>query len=249
MRLTYVIGYRHTADRIMNLKVVLEWLRNFNNIDIIIIEQDKYSKISNLNLHGKHIFVQNDGPYNRSWAFNIAIKHTINPVIVFGDSDLIMDPSEFVDAINQINAFDVISPYSSVLDLTPEESIMPLHVMKNINRPGRGETDNQKINLCGGIVAFRTESILKIGGWAENYFIGWGGEDDFQTHKVKQLGLTYREMPYKCFHLWHDRSKLDMRNYQKTIQTLNQLMVLPKDKIEAHVKATIGKIGSLNKYT
>lgn len=249
MKITYVIGYRHSPDRIMNLRRVLDWLKSFNNIDVIIIEQDKYSKISHLNLNAKIIFVKSDKPYNRSWAFNIAIKRTTNPIIVFGDCDLIMDSSQFVDSINQLNTFDVVSPYSSVLDLTPEESNMSINMMTSINRPGRGENDNQKINLCGGIVAFRMDSILKIGGWAENYFMGWGGEDDFQTHKVKQMGLTYREMPYKCFHLWHDRSKLDMRNYQKTIQTLQQLMILPKEKIESHIKATIGKIGFMNKYS
>ena len=159
--------------------------------------------------------------------------------------------SEYIgqtNAVNQLNTFDVVSPYSSVLDLTPEESNLPIDGMIKISRPGRGENDNQKINLCGGIVVFRTDAILKVGGWAENYFQGWGGEDDFQTYKVKQLGLTYREMPYKCFHLWHDRSKLDMRNYQKTIQTLQQLMSLNKEKIESHVKATLPKIGCLNKY-
>lgn len=249
MRITYVIGYRHAQDRIMNLKRVLEWLRSFANIDVIVVEQDKYSKISYMDLLGKHIFVKNDGPYNRSWAFNIALKYNTNPIIVFGDSDLVMKPEEFVEAINHLNNFDVVSPYSVVLDLTQEESNYPLHLLPNIKRPGRGETDNQKINLCGGIVAFRTEAILKVGGWPENYFEGWGGEDNFQTHKVEQLGLTYKELPYKCYHLWHDRSQVDMPRYQKTLQVLNQLMSLNKEKIQAHVNATVGKIGSLNKYT
>jgi hypothetical protein len=33
-----------------------------------------------------------------------------------------------------------------------------------INRPGRGETDHQKVPLCGGICIFRREAIDKIGG-------------------------------------------------------------------------------------
>lgn len=248
MRITYVIGYRHSIDRILNLRKVLEWLKNFNNIDIMIIEQDKHSKINHLNLPGKHIFVKNNKQYNRSWAFNIAIKRNINPAIVFGDSDLIMDPQEFVSSINELSNFDVVSPYYSVLDLTQEESAYPFQIIKQINRPGRGETDNQKINLCGGIVAFRTDAIVKVGGWGESYFTGWGGEDDFQTFKVKKLGLTFKEMPYKCYHFWHNREQSDMKDYQKTIQTLQQLLTLDRDKLEAHINATIGKIGALNKY-
>ncbi len=248
MRITYVIGYRHKADRIINLRKVLEWLSGFNNIDVMLVEQDKYSKISHLNLRAKHVFIKSDQPYNRSWAFNVALKKNTNPIIIFGDSDIIMDPQELGASINELNNFEVVSPYSSVLDLTPEESNFPFAMLPQINRAGRGENDNQKINLCGGIVIFRTESILKIGGWCQD-FVGWGGEDDFQTMKVKKMGMTYKEMPYKCYHLWHQKEQLDTSNYQKTIQMLQQLATLDSTKIQMHINATIGKIGMLNQYS
>lgn len=247
MRVTYVIGYRHRIDRIINLRKVLEWLSSFNNVDIIIVEQDKYSKISHLNLRATHVFIKSDKPYNRSWAFNVALKRNRNPVIIFGDCDIVMDPQELVNSINELNNFDVISPYSSVLDLTPEETNYPFNMLPKIERAGRGENDNQKINLCGGIVIFKTESILKIGGWNED-FIGWGGEDDFQTIKVKKLGLTYKEMPYRCYHFWHNRDQADMSNYQRTMQLLQQMATLDASKLQMHVNATVGKIGTLNKY-
>jgi predicted glycosyltransferase involved in capsule biosynthesis len=247
MRVTYVIGYRHKNERIINFKRVLDWLAGFQNMDIVIVEQDKFSKIKHLNLKGQHIFIKSDKPYNRSWAFNVALKRCTNPVIIFGDSDLIMESQELINSIEQLNNFDVVSPYRSVLDLTQEESNYPLNMFQTIQRPGRGETDNQKINLCGGIVLFRTESIFKIGGWNE-MFEGWGGEDDFQTVKVKKLGLTYTEMPYKCYHLWHPREQADMVNYQKTIQMLSQLSTLDNNQLQAHISSSGPKIGLLNKY-
>lgn len=247
MRVTYVIGYRHRIDRIINLRKVLEWLSSFNNVDVIIVEQDKYSKISHLNLRATHVFIKSDKPYNRSWAFNVALKRNKNPVIIFGDCDIVMDPQELVNSITELNNFDVVSPYSSVLDLTPEETNYPFNMLPQIQRPGRGENDNQKINLCGGIVIFKTESIIKIGGWNED-FIGWGGEDDFQTIKVKKLGLTYKEMPYRCYHFWHNRDQADMTNYQRTMQLLQQMSTLDASKLQMHVNATVGKIGTLNKY-
>lgn len=247
MRVTYVIGYRHRMDRIINLRKVLEWLASFNNIDVIIVEQDKYSKISHLNLRATHVFIKSDKPYNRSWAFNVALKRNKNPVIIFGDCDIVMDPQELVNSINELNNFDVVSPYSSVLDLTPEETNYPFNMLPQIQRAGRGENDNQKINLCGGIVIFKAESIVKIGGWNED-FIGWGGEDDFQTIKVKKLGLTYKEMPYRCYHFWHNRDEADMSNYQRTMNLLQQMSTLDASKLQMHVNATVGKIGTLNKY-
>lgn len=247
MRVTYVIGYRHRMDRIINLRKVLEWLASFNNVDVIIVEQDKYSKISHLNLRATHVFIKSDKPYNRSWAFNVALKRNKNPVIIFGDCDIVMDPQELVNSINELNNFDVVSPYSSVLDLTPEETNYPFNMLPQIQRAGRGENDNQKINLCGGIVIFKAESIVKIGGWNED-FVGWGGEDDFQTIKVKKLGLTYKEMPYRCYHFWHNRDQADMSNYQRTMNLLQQMSTLDVSKLQMHVNATVGKIGTLNKY-
>ncbi len=248
MRVTYVIGYRHRMDRIINLRKVLEWLASFNNVDVIIVEQDKYSKISHLNLRATHVFIKSDKPYNRSWAFNVALKRNKNPVIIFGDCDIVMDPQELVNSINELNNFDVVSPYSSVLDLTPEETNYPFNMLPQIQRAGRGENDNQKINLCGGIVIFKAESIVKIGGWCQ-MFEGWGCEDDFQTVKVKKLGLTYKEMPYRCYHFWHNREQADMTGYQKSFQLLQQLSSLDKDKLQMHVNATVGKIGMLNQYS
>ena len=247
MRITYVIGYRHRADRIMNLRKVLEWISVFNEIDVVIVEQDTHSKIEHLGLRAQHIFIKSDKPYNRSWAFNVALKRCTNPVIIFGDSDIIMDPQELLNSINEINNYDVVSPYSIVLDLTSEETNYPFNMLPQIKRPGRGETDNQKINLCGGIVIFRADSLIRIGGFSES-FEGWGGEDNFQTYKVQKLGLTYREMPYKCYHLYHERDQADMINYQKTMQMLQQLMVLNKDQLQQHVNSTVQKIGFLNKY-
>ena len=248
MRVTYVIGYRHKNDRIINLKRVLDWLGGFQNMDIVIVEQDKFSKISHLNLKAEHIFIKSDKPYNRSWAFNVALRRCTNPVIIFGDSDIVMDSQELINSIEQLNNFDVVSPYTSVLDLTQDESNYALSAFPNILRPGRGETDNQKINLCGGVVMFRTDSIYRIGGWNED-FIGWGGEDDFQTVKVKKLGLTFTEMPYRCYHLWHPREQADMTNYQNTIQMLSQLVALDANKLQMHINATAPKIGMLNKFS
>jgi predicted glycosyltransferase involved in capsule biosynthesis len=152
-------------------------------------------------------------PYNRSWAFNVGLKYAKSQIVVFGDSDLIMNPEDFINGLKAMSEFEMVSPYSSVLDLTPQESGLPLEQVIKIERPGRGETDNQKINISGGIAIFRKEAALKIGGWSED-FVGWGGEDDFQTIKVQHF-LKWSELKAKCYHLYHSRETLDQKQYQK----------------------------------
>ena len=83
---TYIIGYRHNPERLNNLRRVLDWINGFGGVEVIIVEQDTHSKISHLNLKARHIFTKSNMPYNRSWAFNVAIKYSTSNILVFGHS-------------------------------------------------------------------------------------------------------------------------------------------------------------------
>jgi len=243
---TYIIGYRHKPDRLSNLRKTLDWINSFSNVEVILVEQDKHSKIEDLNLNCKKIFTKSELPYNRSWAFNVGLEYTQSNIIVFGDSDLIMNPDDFIKGLKSLDNYEMVSPYNSVIDLTQEESNLSFKQIISIDRPGRGETDNQKINISGGISMFRKEAIDKIAGWNEQ-FVGWGGEDDFQTIKVKNL-LTWNELNAKCYHFWHKREKPDMTYYQRTLQLLKQAHNLKKEELESHCNNTRKKIGMKNLY-
>lgn len=243
---TFIIGYRHKIDRYFNLKRTLDWINGFTGAQVLLIEQDSHSKISHLNLPCKHIFVKSKMPYNRSWAFNIGLKYTKSDIVVFGDSDLIMHPNDFIAGLKAMESYDMCSPYHSVLDLTAQESNLPLEQMIKIERPGRGETDNQKINISGGISIWRTPAVKKIGGWSED-FIGWGGEDDFQTIKVQNF-LTWTELKAKCFHLYHDRVAPDPVYYQRTLQILEKAHKMTNQELLKTIGNSIPKSGILSKY-
>jgi predicted glycosyltransferase involved in capsule biosynthesis len=243
---TFIIGYRHKQDRLNNLKRTIDWVNGFSNVQLILVEQDKHSKISQLNLKCEHIFVKSNMPYNRSWSFNVGLKYAKSQIVVFGDSDLIMNPEDFINGLKSMSEYEMVSPYTSVVDLTPQETGLPFEQITKITRPGRGENDNQKINISGGISIFRKESIMKIGGWSED-FIGWGGEDDFQTIKVHQF-LKWTELSAKCYHLFHNREPLDQKNYQKTLQILQKAKTLNKEELLRSISMSSSKMGMKNKY-
>ncbi len=243
---TFIIGYRHSLEKFNLLKRTIDWVSGFAGVDIILVEQDTHSKISHLPLKARHIFLKSDKPYNKAWGFNIGTKLSKSNVIVFSDLGVIMDPNKFIEGLRAIEQYDMVSPYSSVLDLNPQESNLQLQDMLKIDRPGRGETDNQKINICGGISIFRKDAIQKIAGWNED-FIGWGGEDDFQTIKVENF-LTYTTLPYKCYHLYHNREVPNQNGYQRTLQLLQNLRNLSKDDLVKAINFSLPKIGLINKY-
>lgn len=244
---TYIIGYRHKLDRLTNLKRVIDWISGFKGVELIIVEQDKSPKLPAFSLKGfRYIFTKSDLPFNKSWAFNVGTKYSSTNVIIFGDSDLIMDPQEFINAIKLLEQYESVNPYNRVIDLTSEENGFNLEILKKINRPGRGETDIQKVPIAGGIIMFRKDSLFKIGGWSEDY-IGWGGEDDYQSFKIKQL-ISYIEVPGRCYHLFHEKVKPDMIYYQRNLQLLNKLVTYTPQDTMKYISLSSPKNGLKNKY-
>ena len=231
---TFIIAYRHKLDRLQNLRRVIDWILGFNGVELIIVEQDKSPKLPAYTLKGfKYIFTKSDLPFNKSWAFNVGTKQSTTNAIVFGDSDLLMDPQDF------INSVKLLEQYESVND-------QPIDLLKKITRPGRGETDIQKVPIAGGIIMFRRDSLFKVGGWSEDY-IGWGGEDDYQSFKIKQL-LTHIELPNRCYHLYHEKVKPDMMFYQRNLQLLNKLVTYTPQDTMKYIQNSLPKNGFKNKY-
>jgi hypothetical protein len=223
-KFTYAIGWRHHRDREGNLARVLGWLKSFPDLDVLVVEQDNMSRFRPPP-GVRHVFARSAYPYNRSWGFNIAYKESDSPHIIFGDSDIIMKGSEFLLALESAENLDVLSPYSSVIDLNRDESELGLVDLAKIVRPGRGERDNQKINLCGGVVVFSREAFKRVGGWDEE-FVGWGGEDDMMSFKVEVAGLKTASMPYRCYHLWHHRSPPDPVQYSNALRLLHSKVTI-----------------------
>lgn len=242
---TFIIAYKHRNDRIHNLRRVLDWVTGFGGVEIIIVEQDKSPKLPSFTFKGiKYIFTKSEMPFNKAWAFNVGLQHSTTQTIVFGDCDLIMDPHKMIEALKQLDNYECVSPYSRVIDLNSNEVNMNLEQMSKINRPGRGETDIQKICLAGGIIMYRKNAIVKIGGFDQG-FIGWGGEDDFQSHKSK-IFLTWYEQSGTCYHLWHERGAPDPTPYQRNLELLNKLMSLSKEDLQKHINNSLPKIGIKN---
>jgi len=245
---TYIIGYRHNQERILNLRRVLEWIQSFGGVEIVIVEQDSEPILPTFSLVGfKYIFTKSEHPFNKSWAWNVGLKNSTAKAVVFGDSDLIMDRQQFVNSLNMLNNYECVSPYNVVLDLERGESFLPIESLNQISRPGRGETDNQKINLCGGIVMYRRDSIYRIGGWSERFF-GWGCEDNYQEYKTKGI-LTWYEMKGRCYHLYHSRGVADQNLYHKMIQIMNKLMSVSIEDTKKLIQGDIPKIGMVNKLS
>ena len=246
MKFTFILGYRHKQDRYLNLRRVLNWMLSFEGSEIILIEQDKTSKLEQINLNLKYHFVYSDQPYNRSWAFNIGTKYASNGILIYTDSDLIIKNESLLKAVEMMKDYDVISPYDKVIDLSYEESKLHYDLFIKIKREGRGEVDNQTINLCGGMTIFTKAAIGNIGGWSEK-FTTWGGEDDFQTIKVEKF-LKYKILEDNCYHLFHNKQEIDMDKYMNNLKFLNLSKKFNEQQLINEINLGVRTNGKKNKF-
>jgi predicted glycosyltransferase involved in capsule biosynthesis len=252
MDFTYIIAYRHSEERIKNIQLVLDWLGDSAK-EIILVESDIEPKLGFLKDKYKftHIFLKNSYPFNKSWCFNVGYKAANTDWIVFGDADLVMDKEKFLESVSNLTDYEVVNPYKPVLDLTESESqkfadTKDINVLKQIERPGRGETDHQKVPFCGGIIMFRKESLERMAGWNEDFW-GWGCEDDAQSFKVFCLEMKYLQCYNKCYHLFHSRYSPNQELYMRNFQIYRQFVQIDKTNMENYITSIKDKIGDLNK--
>jgi hypothetical protein len=250
MSFSYIIAYRHTSDRETNLKTILNWLKSFD-CEVLIVESDIESKMSLFkDFQFSHIFLKNNFPFNKSWCFNVGYKNAKYDKIVFGDADLVMNKESFLSSLNLLDEFECVNPYSSVIDLTPGETIQYINTkdfsnLEKIERHGRGDTDNQKVPMCGGIIMFTKNSLDKIAGWNEDFW-GWGAEDDCISIKVKHF-LKYENIKGNCYHLFHNKAPIDTNLYYRNLTIYNNFMNAPKESFIPYIEQVAGTIGKIDK--
>jgi hypothetical protein len=252
----FVIGHRDTnpdKTRTKNLFSVLGWLGdNFPQFETILIEQSEkpsWKEISagGLNLLYKHLY--NKGFFNRCWTFNTAYRMSTKKYIVCADNDIVMRPQYIVDSLNALEKYDAVNPYGYIVDLDPHETLgfHNTRIMPFTQRGGRGGT-----NFSGGMVMFTRQAYEKIYGWDEN-FRGWGGEDDVQTYKIKNM-LTHIEMPFNAYHLYHSRNATTgdaayHSHYKNNVDIINKVIKMTPVEISSYYSKAFESYGNELKYT
>ena len=241
-KFTYVIPFRFRQDRIIPLRRVVDWLSGFQGCEILIIEQDTHSKIEHLSIRSNHFFIKSELPFNKSWAYNVAIRRSTSPVIIFGDADVIMDPLLLINSLKELESVDCIYPLKEIVKLAAHESMADSQSILKVDRQG------DTANIGDGILLFNKQALLSIGGWNED-IIGLGGYDNkFQSMKISKL-LNYKKLDYKAYHFFHQSEKFDMNLMQRSQKIMDQFKTdEDANLLKQHTNSTISKIGLVNKY-
>jgi len=238
-KFSYIIPFRYSPDRILPLRRIIEWLSGFQNVEIIVVEQDKHSKIDYLNIRAKHIFIQSEAPFNKSWALNVGVKRATSQTILFGDADFIMNPMELIEALKMLDTYDCVIPTDKVTILTQQQSAMDSASILQIKNFA------PKNNMLDGISIFKKDAIQKIAGWNED-LLGVGYENQFNELKIKQ-NLNYKQLNFGGFHIFHFSDKLDQGLEQRNKQIFEYYRN-DTNMLTQHINQTLPKIGMANRF-
>ena len=253
-----IISYRESDEKRRNNLIsvlnYLSWLMSGDS-EIILIEQDKKSKIDWLdsvtkNQYIKHIFVQNSGTFNKGWGYNIGAKSSKNNILLFNDADVLIKLNCYkycIDIINKPqNIFDVIKPYDSIVFLNEQSTDIFINTHYSFTKIELGENVQNGV-ISGGIFIIKRDSFLNLKGFDEDCF-GYGHEDDIFDVKMRKMNLKihiYRDI---ALHLYHDILNNDiyfkyMNNNKKLYDIyLNMDIDDLKEKIESTKE--FGEIGA-----
>ncbi|MCA9194412.1 MAG: hypothetical protein KDB03_21730 [Planctomycetales bacterium] len=108
------------------------------------------------------------------------------------------------------------------------------------------ERSGEFVCFCGGLFMMRRNVYADLGG-SDERFIGWGGEDDAMTIKLRRLVASPRTLTQSsAFHLWHERShesRYQHRHDQQYVALLQKNAAGNVGALQAHCttdRVTIG---------
>jgi len=221
----YLIPYRHSGKNLNNLRKVIDWIKGFNTIRTTVIEVGKVSQLKYLNLECNYLFLETKEKmtWNRSWAYNHGLSRTNNPIVIFGDVNILANPDTLISSFNELNMYDCILPYDSILQLDFMTSNSSLQQIISLDTTGKIYTGLDNISI------FKRESINKIGGWSE--MLNDGDENIFQAHKMgKMLNFKQKNNTSFCF----DKDDFPKQNNPELLKKLTSLGNL---EIERYISA------------
>lgn len=245
----YIILHRdisETRERSVNLLLTIDHIKRIsNNISVKVIEQSEEATkdLKEILLENGIVydFIYNPNLFNRSWGFNFAAVTSNKTKLVFGDNDMLIEKSSFIESVRLLDGYSFVRPYNGFSnDLTPEQ----LEIYKNSREISSGSLRNIG-NFSGGVMMANRQDFINIGMFDER-FEGWGGEDDEMANNLRiheSMGnIKTISFGGPVTHLYHSRANVNdgptQSNYHRNVSYIH----------DRNRNDGIQKLGDRNKY-
>ena len=214
--LTVILGVRADPGDPRRARNALAALQSLNRQDlprwryrIMVVEQDSAPRLRDRlsPLADHYLFVENPGPYNRGWGFNVGVAQSPGKdrVVCLVDADLVV-PEDFLSTgLAQVTKdHRAVLPYTEILYLDARSSRKLLKRQEEAESWGGSALGGKTFTSSqGGCVFVDREFYRDIGGFDER-FRGWGYEDREFYRRVSHE-TTVPRIEHRLLHLHHQR--------------------------------------------
>jgi cell division protein FtsB len=230
--LTIIIPYRKTNDegREGNLDINLRYLSKIGISNLIISEYSDVSTKDHLMAEYAHLFksfivIWNDSKgnlFNKAYAVNKGVLEIKTPYFGMFDSDSLTKKKNIGMAIALLDhGFDKVHPFNRrVTDIVEKEDFREEYDFNTVTSP-----EQNRPWADGGIIFWKKSSFILMG-MENEYFVGWGGEDNEITIRSNMLQINQYRIDDTLYHLHHhkfmERTQNNWDQLEKTKQFMNK---------------------------
>ncbi|MFA0847570.1 MAG: galactosyltransferase-related protein [Methanobacterium formicicum] len=228
-KLTVIVPYRKTDDpeREENVDITLGYLSKIGIKNLIISEHsDKTSsnffeeKYGHLFASFRVIFSRSDGSlFNKAHAINKGVMVSKTPYFAIVDIDCLTEKKNVDMALYLLDkGFEVVHPFNRIIkDIVDKKSFKKEFDFKKVNSPPQ-----YRDWADGGIVFWNENAFIDIG-MKNEYFSGWGGEDNEILIRANLCKLKQIRIDDALYHLHHDRPQIRTQNNVEQTEKIEQI--------------------------
>lgn len=225
--ITFIIPYRKTNDpkREENVDITMNYLSKLGIKNLIISEQSNQSseqffmdKYRDLFDNFEYVFSYDDvNLFNKAQVVNRGVIKLKTPYFAMSDVDSLTEKKNIEMAVYLLNkGIDIVYPFNRLVkDIVDKKAFINDYDFKTVESPPQYREDAD-----GGIVFWNKRSFINTGMMNE-YFSGWGGEDNELLVRANLYGLKQIRIDDTLYHLYHPK---DQNRPVKNIVEMNKLM-------------------------
>ena len=204
-----------SIERERNLDLLLDQLTTIKDVDIRIIEADRFPlyKLKQKYKNVVYNFVEDtDFIFHRTKYLNILLNDTESDIVGIWDTDVIIPINQILEAVMAIQTGQAVMsfPYDGrFYMLSPEDSCLfeKNNFVGNLNNgiSQSGFFLAHGFHSVGGAFFVNRRIYIKNGGENEHFY-GWGPEDAERVKRIEILNLPLFRSKGPLYHLYHPRT-------------------------------------------
>lgn len=248
---TFMVPCRiESPDRRRNLRILVSYLRKYLDTNILICEdnperQDVPGLMAELGVpaseYGYIHLSGNDSPYtHKAKQINTMAEAAATPVLVVQDTDVVVEPTQYVFAQHAIrNGAALACPFNGLFFDIAAAYIPGVERHLAVGQIDLFDPRNEMLykNSYGGSVFFSRDVFTRYGGFNEN-FVSWGWEDFEIYRRLERIDQRVERMWGPLLHLSHSRATNSVKQnpwYAHNTAEYDRVVALSKEEILAEV--------------